>query len=202
METNITKSSVLQKFDQNFLPKERRLRKVDTVGHLDTLQFFRTPDGSFWDDDGEYFNRHGYDINGGHYSKEIEYIPGPDWLSDLGCYPDEKEKYANNLNDINDEELYQEDHEEDFKGDFEEDFDEDEIPELGNLNIGDKIDLLNLKDDKMIEKYLADSGLNIKEMLESKPSKKQKTKKNTKKLNKKKKKDDEGWETVEEDEGI
>ena len=33
------------------------------------------------------------DIHGGWYTKEKEYIYGPDWLSDLGCYEDEKEKY-------------------------------------------------------------------------------------------------------------
>jgi hypothetical protein len=206
MEINITSNnnSNINKFNQNLVPKERRPRKVDTVGQLDNLQFFRTPNGSFWDDDGEYFNRHGFDVHGGHYSKEIEYIPGPDWLSDLGCYPDEKEKYENNLNNLNDEELYQDDVEEEFKGDFEEDYDnfEDQIPDM---DIANKLDLLNLKDDKMIEKYLADSGLNINEMLQSKPnikSTKSKKSKNNKNSKKNKNKDEEGWETVEEDENI
>ncbi len=185
METN-------NKFNQALIPKERRLRNAETKGLLDSLEFFRTPNGSFWDPDEEYFNRNGYDIHGGHYSKEVEYIPGPDWLSDLGCYPDEKDKYTNDLNE--DEAEGEEDLPEEFKGDFEEDYDES-MPDVGGLSLEGNLSLLNLKDDKMIEKYLADSGINISELM---PAKKKKTGK--KKKSKKKSQDEEGWETVEEDE--
>ena len=92
------------------------------------MGFFRTPNGSFWDQDDEYFNKEGFDINGGYYIKEIEYIPGPNWLDDLGCYEKDKEKYMNlDLDKLDDENFYEEEninedgkYEEDiFKGDFE-----------------------------------------------------------------------------------
>ena len=49
------------------IPKERRIRTKDTKGEFDEDGFFTTPNGSFWDMDGEYFNRYGYDIHGGKY---------------------------------------------------------------------------------------------------------------------------------------
>ena len=86
------------------IPKERRKKEKDTKGELDEDGFFRTPNGSFWDCDGVYFNRYGYDIHGGSYSNILDYVPGPSWIDELGCYPDEKEKYIN----------------EDFNNDFDE----------------------------------------------------------------------------------
>ena len=75
------------------ITKERRIKNKDTKGELDEDGFFRTPNGSFWDCDGEYFNRNGYDIHGGSYSNILDYVPGPTWIDELGCYPEEKEKY-------------------------------------------------------------------------------------------------------------
>ena len=76
-------------------PTVKRKRDPFIKGKLDNEGFYRTPNGSFWDPDGEYFNRNGFDINSGFYSDLGEYIPGPDWLSEYGCYPEEKEKYLN-----------------------------------------------------------------------------------------------------------
>ena len=45
--------------------------------------------------DGEYFNRHGFDIHGGKYINKLDYIPGPTWIEELGCYPEDKDKYQN-----------------------------------------------------------------------------------------------------------
>ena len=86
------------------IPKERRIRTKETKGKLDDDGFFRTPNGSFWDMDGEYFNRHGFDIHGGKYVNVLDYIPGPTWIEELGCYPEDEEKYKNeDINDIVDD---------------------------------------------------------------------------------------------------
>ena len=196
MDSNI---SCHKKLSLDSIPKERRLRKTDTLGKLDSLEFFRTPNGSFWDPDGEYFNRHGYDINGGHYSKEIEYIPGPEWLSEYGCYPDEKDKYTNVLNE---EDLYDENEDDlpdEFKGDFEDDYQDDQLNEqIKHLNLGNDIASFNKQSDELLEKYLKDSNIDLKTLMVDSQSKKKKTNKKKKKSNKKKE-DDEGWETLEED---
>ena len=86
------------------IPKERRIKTKETKGEMDNDGFFRTPNGSFWDCDGEYFNKFGFDIHGGSYSNILDYVPGPSWIDDLGCYPDEKEKYMKEDNDIDFEE--------------------------------------------------------------------------------------------------
>ena len=80
---------------ENKIPKERRIRTKETEGKLDDYGFFHTPNGSFWDMDGEYFNHHGFDIHGGKYVNQLDYIPGPTWIEDLGCYPEDEEKYKN-----------------------------------------------------------------------------------------------------------
>ena len=86
------------------IPKERRIRTKETEGKLDDDGFFRTPNGSFWDMDGEYFNHHGFDIHGGKYVNVLDYIPGPTWIEELGCYPEDEEKYKNeDINDIVDD---------------------------------------------------------------------------------------------------
>ena len=80
----------------------------------------------FWDPDGVYFNRHGYDIHGGMYNDEGTYIPGKGWDYQNNCYFDEYDDgddvdeyedndvgvdddygYGNiNMDDIEDEEQY------------------------------------------------------------------------------------------------
>ena len=88
------------------IPKERRIRTKETEGKFDDNGFFRTPNGSFWDMDGEYFNHYGFDIHGGKYVDQLDYIPGPTWIEELGCYPEDEEKYKNeDINDIIDNDL-------------------------------------------------------------------------------------------------
>ena len=58
----------------------------DIEGELDELDFFTTPNGSFWDPDNVYFNRKGYDIYGGHYDEDGVYIPGEFWDEKNQCY--------------------------------------------------------------------------------------------------------------------
>ena len=57
-------------------------------GEYDEEGFFVTPDGSFWDPDGVYFNNEGYDKYGGYYENG-EYIPGKGWDEENYCYKDE-----------------------------------------------------------------------------------------------------------------
>ena len=51
----------------------------DTKGEYDNDGFFITPNGSFWDPDGVYFNKEGFDKHGGKYNDEGEYVPGEGW---------------------------------------------------------------------------------------------------------------------------
>ena len=91
------------------VPKKRRIRTNEIKGNFDDDGFFRTPNGSFWDMDGEYFNHFGFDIHGGKYIDKLDYIPGPTWIEELGCYPEDEEKYKkediNQMIDDNDLDL-------------------------------------------------------------------------------------------------
>jgi hypothetical protein len=61
-------------------------------GEYDEEGFYITPNGSFWDPDGVYFNKEGFDCHKGFYNNDKEYIPGPGWIEDLLCYEDEKDE--------------------------------------------------------------------------------------------------------------
>ena len=166
METKDDKTELKDK-----IPKERRKRAKETEGKFDDDGFFTTPNGSFWDMDGEYFNRYGYDIHGGKYIDKLDYIPGPTWIEELGCYPEDKDKY------LKEEDLNEDD--EDMK-----DIDMDNIE-------GDE-DLIN--DMKMLK-----VNEDIKEEKKSKKENDKKNE-NKKKKNKKKKEesfDEDEWEEIE-----
>ena len=166
METKDDKTELKDK-----IPKERRKRAKETEGKFDDDGFFTTPNGSFWDMDGEYFNRYGYDIHGGKYIDKLDYIPGPTWIEELGCYPEDKDKY------LKEEDLNEDD--EDMK-----DIDLDNIE-------GDE-DLIN--DMKMLK-----VNEDIKEEKKSKKENDKKNE-NKKKKNKKKKEesfDEDEWEEIE-----
>ena len=51
--------------------------------------------------DGKYFNHYGFDIHGGKFIYGLDYIPGPGQIVELGCYPEDKDKYQkeDSLND-------------------------------------------------------------------------------------------------------
>ena len=72
-------------------------------GEYDEEGFFVTPDGSFWDPDGVYFNNEGYDKYGGYYENG-EYIPGKGWDEENNCYKDELEDEFASDHDPNEEE--------------------------------------------------------------------------------------------------
>ena len=79
-----------------------RIFQDDLEGEYDDEGFFTTPNGSFWDPDGVYFNREGYDKHGGYYDDATdEYIPGKGWDEQNNCYKDE----------LNDDDEYASDHE-------------------------------------------------------------------------------------------
>ena len=98
----------------------------DTKGEYDKDGFFITPNGSFWDPDGVYFNKEGYDKHGGRYDSEGEYIPGEGWNEKNNCYESEIEDYdefdeqendyGNNINKMDDDDNLDDDvFESDFK---------------------------------------------------------------------------------------
>ena len=153
------------------IPKERRKRTKETEGKFDDDGFFTTPNGSFWDMDGEYFNRYGYDIHGGKYIDKLDYIPGPTWIEELGCYPEEKDKYLK---------------EEDLNDDMEDIKDMDMEKFEGDSDLINNMKELNVNDD-------------IKEENKNKKDKNKKNK-DKKKKNKKKKEeslDEDEWEEIE-----
>ena len=70
-------------------------------GYIDDRGFYTSPNGSFWDDDHNYFNHFGFDKHGGSYDKFGIYQPGPNYNTETGMYEDEDMKRQNN-----DEEKY------------------------------------------------------------------------------------------------
>ena len=69
---------------------DRPFQEVED-GYIDDRGFYTTPNGSFWDEDNNYFNRLGFDIHGGSYDKYGIYIPGPDYDEETGLYKDKKD---------------------------------------------------------------------------------------------------------------
>ena len=113
----------------------------DIEGEYDEEGFFITPNGSFWDPDGVYFNNEGYDKYGGYYENG-EYIPGKGWDEDNNCYKDE-------LND-----------EEEIISDYEQDDEENDGFDQVDINkIHDEEKLIKITDD--IEKINEDPSIII-----------------------------------------
>ena len=159
------------------IPKKRRIRTEETKGEFDEDGFFTTPNGSFWDMDGEYFNRYGFDIHGGKYIDKLDYIPGPTWIEELGCYPEDKDKYEKE-EDLNDMDL--------------------EMGDCPDIDVDDKNeDLVNKMENLDIKKNENKDDINIKDL---KKDKKEKTINKKDKDKKKKKKeesfDEEEWEEI------
>ena len=110
---------------------ERELND-DVEGEYDADGFFNTPNGSFWDPDGVYFNREGYDKHGGYYDENTqEYIPGKGWDEVNNCYKDE----------------YNDDYDDEYGSDHE-DYENDGFGEIDLDNIDDEEKLLfqNMQD--------------------------------------------------------
>ncbi len=76
---------------------KKRLIQDAIGGSYDKEGFFRTPNGSFWDPDGIYFNKEGKDSHGGYYDDNFEYHPGKGWVESLMCYDDEINQNNQNI---------------------------------------------------------------------------------------------------------
>ena len=81
-----------------------RIFHDDIEGEYDDQGFFNTPNGSFWDPDGVYFNREGFDKHGGYYDDNNIYIPGKGWDEENNCYKDELDDEFASDHDPNEEE--------------------------------------------------------------------------------------------------
>ena len=62
-------------------------------GFIDDRGFYTTPNGSFWDDDQNYFNHLGFDKYGGSYDKYGIYQPGVGYDEKTGLYNDQKDLF-------------------------------------------------------------------------------------------------------------
>jgi hypothetical protein len=85
-------------------------------GYYD-CDFYYTPNGSFWDDEGYYFNKEGKDKHGGYYDKNFKYVPGETWDEENECYLSEVE-----LNEVKGDNGYYDPEEEDDLDDFDYDY--------------------------------------------------------------------------------
>lgn len=54
------------------------MKEIPTIdgAEFDDLGFYNLLDGSFYDPDGHYFNKDGYDDLGGYYNDDNIYVPG------------------------------------------------------------------------------------------------------------------------------
>ena len=111
---------------ENFVEREFN---ESIEGEYDEQGFFVTPNGSFWDPDGVYFNREGFDKHGGYYDDNNEYQPGEGWDDANNCYFDE-------INDYEYDDDYGSDH----------DYEEDD-------GYGD-IDIDNIQDEELLIKNM------------------------------------------------
>ena len=72
------------------IPFYDRPYEEEEDGYIDDRGFYTSPNGSFWDDDHNYFNHFGFDKHGGTYDKFGIYQPGPNYNSETGMYQDEE----------------------------------------------------------------------------------------------------------------
>ena len=63
--------------------------KEEEGGFFDEFGFYITKDGKFWDPDGVFFNKNGFDKHGGFYDNQLIYNPGKGWVDQYQCYEDE-----------------------------------------------------------------------------------------------------------------
>ena len=75
---------------------ERPYEEVED-GYIDDRGFYTTPNGSFWDDEHNYFNHLGFDRHGGSYDKYGVYQPGEGYDETTGLYNDQKEFITGNV---------------------------------------------------------------------------------------------------------
>lgn len=92
----------MESIENSKIPKvERLLEDIDiTLTYENENGFTTTPNGSFWDDNGAYFNHWGYDIHGGHYDKFGLYIPGPNFNGNYFNYCDNQDNLDDEQKDL------------------------------------------------------------------------------------------------------
>lgn len=126
-----------------------RVFKEVEGGKYDKFGFYHTPNGSFWDCDGVYFNREGVDVHGGTYDDKMEYHPGEGWIDSLMCYEDEIDPNNQNMNIGKNESIDGEDYED---GDYDvyEDIQDDLREGIGGVSYYDAVEKggKRLSDDK------------------------------------------------------
>ena len=76
-----------------------RIKEEVEDGYIDDRGFYTTPNGSFWDENGNYFNHVGFDKHGGRYDKYGVYQPGKNYNYEYNCYEDEIDKNNNKFFD-------------------------------------------------------------------------------------------------------
>lgn len=88
-------SGTLTEEDKDELLKDFCEREYEEVedGFIDNRGFYTTPNGSFWDQEKEYFNHLGFDKHGGTYDDFGVYIPGPNYDEERGIYKDEEDLF-------------------------------------------------------------------------------------------------------------
>ena len=75
---------------------DRSFEEVED-GYIDDRGFYTTPNGSFWDDDNNYFNHFGFDRFGGRYDQYGIYHPGNGYDENTGLYKEQKEFITGDL---------------------------------------------------------------------------------------------------------
>jgi hypothetical protein len=78
----------------------------------------------FWDADGVYFNKDGYDKHGGYYDDDYVYCPGKGWNYKLNCYESE----------LGDDDPYRD------EGDLDDGFDDIKLDDLEDDGYDDDFD--------------------------------------------------------------
>ena len=73
------------------------MREIPVVegAKYDDFGFYNLPDGDFYDPDGYYFNKEGYDEFGGYYEHDNCYVPG-EGNKDLINAVDDEDEYGDN----------------------------------------------------------------------------------------------------------
>ena len=146
-----------QKKESSFIEREWN---EETEGEYDEDGFFVTPNGSFWDPDGVYFNKKGLDKHGGYYDDNGVYMPGKGWDKDNNCYESEKEDDYDEY--YNDDEF----HGEHIKNEF-------DLKEVNDLDVldedvfeGDILDPNDPNIEQIIQESKSDMKTNEKEKKE------------------------------------
>ena len=92
---NNNKQNEEQDFKENLFC-DRSFEEVED-GYIDDRGFYTTPNGSFWDDDHNYFNHFGFDRFGGRYDQYGIYHPGNGYDENTGLYKEQKEFITGDL---------------------------------------------------------------------------------------------------------